>query len=64
MRKLVTCPEEGRLALLETVDEDDGRIEFITYCSLWHSDEILASCRETCAERLNRRRDVEVDPES
>ncbi len=56
MRKLVTCPEWGRLADLETFEDDRERVGFIAHCSLWEEDEILESCVETCAEYINRRR--------
>ncbi len=56
MRKLVTCPDWGHLAAIETFEDERDRVAFVAHCSLWKDDDILENCRELCADRLNERR--------
>ena len=56
MRKVVTCPEWGRQADIETFEGPYDRVAFVAHCSLWEDDEILETCRDTCAHNLNVRR--------
>ena len=55
MRRLVTCPNYGRLVSIEYHEDPiDGHILGIVRCSLFQPAEDV-DCEQTCATRLNRR---------